>query len=300
MRKEMVGQVITRALTGEDHRDIIVEMIDGLFVSDVMGFFEQIVHAKLRCESISIDWYKDHFLDENRFDKSEVAWNSGLNLKTIGNKRKSERKEIVIEEAIAHHDKFLALIENLQDNEVDVDLSLTLRGVTVHLNLNESLVVINALAVRRAALRGGIWSTAGKQVEGPLMEVLCRIFQVDEKHFTRYLKDDGSLREVDFYLRTPAGEDAKCEVKLMGRGNPESADAVIARASRVFVASTLSDTNKVQLDDLGVLWTELQLQNGFLRFAETLRGLGIPFVELEAGADHSEAIQRSIRRTLDI
>ena len=265
-----------------------------------MQFFEQVVHAKLRHESISADWYRNRFLDPGQIDKDEFAWNGGLNIKTISNKRKSTKREIVIEEAISHHDKFLALVEELQDSEIDVDLSLSLRSVTVHLNLNESLVVINVLAVRRAALRGGIWSTAGKQVEGPLMEVLCRLFGVHERHFTRALENDGSLREVDFYLLPPKGENAKCEVKLMGQGNPESADAVIARGSRVFVASTLSDTNKTQLDGLGVLWTELQVQNGFLRFAETLESLGIEHAKLNSGVDHSDSIDRAINETLNL
>lgn len=38
----------------------------------------------------------------------------------------------------------------------------------------------------------------------------------------------------------------------MGKGNPESADAVIARDSKVFVADKLSDLNKKQLDTLKV------------------------------------------------
>lgn len=265
-----------------------------------MQFFEQVVQAKLRRESISIDWYRNHFLDSGRFGKDDIAWNGGLNLKTISNKRKSAKLAIVIDEAVAHHDKFLALVEELQDSEIDVDLSLTLRDVTVHLNLNESLVVINALAVRRAALRGGVWSTAGKQVEGPLMETLCRVFGVSERHFTRSLDNDGSLREVDFYLHPPTGESAKCEVKLMGQGNPESADAVIARESRVFVASTLSDTNKTQLDGLRVLWTELQVPGGFLRFAQTLETLGIPHTKLDAGSNHSDQIERAINATLNL
>ena len=41
-----------------------------------------------------------------------------------------------------------------------------------------------------------------------------------------------------------AGLRHRCEVKLMGRGNPESADAVHARSSQVFVADKLSDLNK--------------------------------------------------------
>ena len=298
LRPETVAAVIRRVLTGKDHRDIIVDLIDAAFVSDVIQFFEQIVRAKIHGDEISLDWYKRHFLNKEILGKDDLAWNAGLNLKTISNKRKSQSKEIVIEEALAHHDKFLDLVESLADEEIDVDLSLTLKDVTVHLSLSESLVVINALAVRRAALRGGLWSTVGKQVEGPLMEVLCRIFSVDEQYFTRTLDDDGSFREIDFYLRTPLQGDAKCEVKLMGKGNPESADAVIARESRVFVASTLSDTNKTQLSELDVLWTELQVAGGFLRFQDTLRELGIPFTEISRDADYSADIERAISATL--
>ncbi len=148
--------------------------------------------------------------------------------------------------------------------------------ITVNLSLNESLVVINALAVRRAALRGGVWSTTGKQVEVPLMEVLCRIFQVAESCFAKSLHDDESIREIDFYLKPPNYAAVKCEVKLMGQGNPEGTDVIHARESEVFVASTLSDLNKIQLDEAGVLWTELQLRSGFMRFQRTLSTLKIP------------------------
>ncbi|MEJ7700895.1 MAG: hypothetical protein WKF71_14795 [Pyrinomonadaceae bacterium] len=44
----------------------------------------------------------------------------------------------------------------------------------------------------------------------------------------------------------------------MGKGNPESADAVIARDSRVFVADKLSDMNKRQLNSRKVDWIELR------------------------------------------
>ena len=119
----------------------------------------------------------------------------------------------------------------------------------------------------------------------------------DERHFTRSLADDGSLREVDFYLLPPDGSQAKCEVKLMGSGNPESADAVIARDSKVFVASTLSNTNTTQLDSLGVLWTELQTRNGFIRFQETLKHLNIPHSELPAKSNYTQDIERAIEAT---
>ena len=67
-----------------------------------------------------------------------------------------------------------------------------------------------------------------------------------------------------------------CEVKLMGKGNPESADVVIARDSAVFIADKLSDLNKEQLDGLGVEWVELRDKDGYKRFGEVLKSLSIP------------------------
>jgi hypothetical protein len=78
----------------------------------------------------------------------------------------------------------------------------------------------------------------------------------------------------------------KCEVKLMGRGNPESADAVIARDSKIFIADKLSDTNKRQLDSLGVEWVELRSENGFKRFADVLRRLNIPYQDCTNDIEH--------------
>jgi hypothetical protein len=62
----------------------------------------------------------------------------------------------------------------------------------------------------------------------------------------------------------------------MGKGNPESADAVVARNSRVFVADKLSESNKKQLDSLGILWVELRDEQGYKRFEQVLSVLSIP------------------------
>ncbi|MDR2058457.1 MAG: hypothetical protein LBP83_09315 [Dysgonamonadaceae bacterium] len=45
-------------------------------------------------------------------------------------------------------------------------------------------------------------------------------------------------REIDFYLLSN-GKEYLWEVKLMGKGDPESVDAIIVRNSNVFVANTL-------------------------------------------------------------
>ena len=76
----------------------------------------------------------------------------------------------------------------------------------------------------------------------------------------------------------------------MGKGNPESADAVIARDSRVFVADKLSDTNKNQLDSLNVEWVELRDSNGYMRFQRVLDKLNIPYTK--SGTYTSKELER--------
>lgn len=71
----------------------------------------------------------------------------------------------------------------------------------------------------------------------------------------------------------------------MGKGNPESADAVIARDSSIFIADKLSDQNKSQLDELNVKWVELRSEEGFRRFKNILEEFNIPHNELNTDLD---------------
>ena len=90
--------------------------------------------------------------------------------------------------------------------------------------------------------------------------------------------------KIDFYLKSN-GNTYKCEVKLMGQGNPESADAIIARGSQVFVADTLSQQNKNQCDQLGVCWVACRDDNGFRRFRNVLDKFNIPYTDYEGDLD---------------
>lgn len=280
LSEQVSKNIIKKLLKGEDYRIEVVTLINAEFLQYAIDFFKKIVEAKLKNENITVNWYKKEFLDEN-LSKEDIAINSGLNMKTISNMFNSTRKEIVIDASVEHYDVLYQSIKDLAEHEGDLELTLTIKfkGVSVDLNVSESLIVINTLAVKRAALRGGLWSTAGKRVEKPLMETLCKIFEVSSENYNIKSKNTkGDLdfeREIDFYLKRDKSE-FKCEVKLMGKGNPESADAVIARDSSVFVADKLSDTNKKQLNHLGVEWVELRSKDGFLRFKTVLENLKIP------------------------
>jgi len=113
------------------------------------------------------------------------------------------------------------------------------------------------------------------------MLTLCKLYQVADENYAVKLKgtnrevDEMTFeREIDFYFIEGVNQ-YKCEVKLMGKGNPESADTVIARDSRIFVADKLSDMNKRQLNSRKVDWIELRSENGFQKFAAVLDSLNI-------------------------
>ena len=92
------------------------------------------------------------------------------------------------------------------------------------------------------------------------------VIEASNEHFESLYNSIQALveneQEVDLILRNDSNE-YKCEVKLMGQGNPESADAIIARGSSLFVADTLSQQNKNQCDQLGICWVTHQKPSTF-------------------------------------
>lgn len=286
---QIVKNIITRVVKSLDYRIEIVNLINAEFLQFSIDFFKKIVTAKLNSEDITIDWYKNYFISED-LPSDDIAINAGLNKKTISNMYGSATRAIVIEASNEHFESLYNSIQSLVELEKEIELTLTikLKGVSVDLNVSESLIVINTLAVKRAQLRGGLWSTAGKSAEKYLMLTLCELYKVPEKNYdaSHFVKDKGKKvdREIDFYLLN--GENKSlCEIKLMGKGNPESADAIIARDSNVFVADTLSQQNKNQCDALGINWIALRDANGYKRFKLALEKLGIPHTDYNGNLD---------------
>ncbi len=66
----------------------------------------------------------------------------------------------------------------------------------------------------------------------------------------------------------------------MGKGNPESADATIARDSNIFIADTLSEQNCAQLSSRGVEYLVLRNNKSSINdFVKILDKLNIPHIE---------------------
>jgi len=286
---KIIKNIIIRVIKSEDYRIEIVNLINAEFLQFAMEFFKKIVTAKIENKSITIDWYKKAFMNGN-LPSDDIAINSGLNKKTISNMHRKATKTIVIKAANEHFEQLYYSIQSLIEMEKEIDLTLTIKfkGVSVDLNINESLIVINTLAVKRAALRGGAWATAGKSVEKYLMLTLCKLYGISEKNYdaSHFVKDKGKKvdREIDFYLLNN-GKEFLCEVKLMGKGNPESADVVIARDTDIFIADTLSEQNKNQCDKLGISWVALRDIDGYKKFKLVLEKNDIPFKNFNGDLD---------------
>ena len=162
--------------------------------------------------------------------------------------------------------------------------------VTVHHLIFGNYIAATLLHIFcRNQIRGGTWSALGKNIEYPLLKSMCMLFEVSESNYSR--GNRSGLREVDFCFIDGNGELKRCEVKLMGKGNPEGADSLYARDANVFIASKLSDTNIEQLNNEGVEWVELNKPFGFLRFGEILERYSIPHNKLTK----SEFLEMKIR-----
>ncbi|EAK9944583.1 type II restriction/modification system, restriction endonuclease [Campylobacter lari] len=285
--KIVIDNTIDKLLQGKDYREEVVNAINLEFLDFALDFFRKILDAKMNDTTLSLTWYKKHFINNESIKPDEAAIFAGMNKKTISNIYGSATKEIVLNVANTNIDYLETLLNSLDESEdnIGICLKISYKNIAVELNLNESLLVINALATKKIALRGGAWSSIGKRVEKPLMLALCRECGVKKEFInSEVFKKNGELdfdREVDFKLyNTNKSREYRIEVKLMGRGNPESADAVIARDTDIFVADTLSLQNKNQLKSLGIKFLELKNnQNCIKDFKEILLQLNIPFKE---------------------
>lgn len=172
-------------------------------------------------------------------------------------------------------------LENDSHNDLAVTISISRNNVTVRLSLTESLLVINALATKKLQIRDGAWSAIGKRVEKPLVDELCRRSGVPEEFIDREnFRRDRNLpydRETDYRLKSISGKTYRVEVKLMGRGNPESADMTIARDTDIFIADTLSEQSQSQLKERGTEYLTLRGNSRIIPdFVKILDRLNIP------------------------
>lgn len=282
--RQVIDKTVEKLINGEDYREEVINSINGVFFDFTIMFFKKIVDAKLNSQEISLEWYKKNFINNSDLDPAESAIYAGMNKKTITNIYGSATRDIVLDVANSNFEYLSSLIDELKQDatdEIGISIKLTYHDVYVELNLAESLLVINALATKKAAIRGGAWSSIGKKVEKPLVTKLCELAGVPKEYMDDSIfKRNGELdydREVDYKLYDTNHNYIRVEVKLMGRGNPESADVIYARDTKFFIADTLSLQNKKQFEDNNVCYIEMKGNDKVVEcFKNALDVLNIP------------------------
>ena len=274
LEKNHVKNIIKKIFKGESHRPYLLSLKTQEKLKTFVDLIEKIDKKKNKNTS---DLFSSGYLDDATID--EKCWHLGIAKKTIGDTYGSQSKDAIqlgIEE-----------LEPLID-DLFKEVSTSLGSVEISFNNNHENInrykilpkdfykILLAVSTRSAALSGGFNSTFGKSIEKPLMITLCKIFQLGrENYYAHDLKDEGGFsRETDFYIIDDLKNKHKVEMKMMGKGNPEGADSIYARGTKVFVGDTLSETNKKQCDSVGVLWLELR-KNGWTKFSEILDHLNI-------------------------
>ncbi|MBM0611972.1 CfrBI family restriction endonuclease [Helicobacter pylori] len=263
-----LNHTIDLLLKGKDYREVVLNTINTEFLDFAISFFKDIVYAKMHDKSIDFSWYQQYVMDNK--DPKDIAILCGTNIKTIFNTYGTSTKEV------------LQNLENDNMADLGINIKITYKDISVNLDLKESLLVINALATKKIALRGSAYSMIDKRIEKPLMLELCKRCGISESHIdaTNFKKDKKLEydREVDFKLyNKDRSKVYRVEVKLMSKGNPESADAVIARDTDIFIAYTLSEQNKQQLEYLNIVYLALKNNsNIILDFKKLCKRLDIP------------------------
>lgn len=279
----VIQSTISKLLNGQDYREEIIKSINVAFFDFSFSFFKQVLNAKLASKALDLKWYEDTFINDPTLSTENILHHSGLNKKTVSNIYGTANKSLSINLALDNLTYLQSVLTNIDDGDLNIKITLEYENISVNLNLVESLIVINALATKKLAIRGGAWSSIGKKVEKPLIDNLCDLVMVPlENRDNAIFKKNKSLdfdREIDYKLYSTKGEEYKVEVKLMGKGNPESADVLIARGSSILVADTLSEQNKKQLDSLNILYLQLKDNKNIINdFIIILDKLNIPYL----------------------
>ena len=246
-------------------------------------------------DSADLNWYADEMF-RTEADSKDLAAAGGLSLKAIGNIEGSQAKPVVLEASQLNHGRLLGILDELDESGgYRFELNVNVDNTEMAFTFRESMVIINTLAMKRNQIRGGSWSSIGKQVETPLMKTLCELFGVDPFNWRAPGVYEGQ-RQIDFMLLR-SGQQLRTEVKLSGSGNPESFESAISRDCRLLVSDHLSQTGRDSLSNNNVEWVALADHEGYRRFGDVLTRFNIDHGEPRPLTELSDILDGVLQQT---
>lgn len=271
IENQRTENIIKQILNGQHYRPIVDSAKDLEFLEIIDNFFKQLARRKMRGQPLTEEWYQEIFpFDDIAFHGENLSTTSQVQI--IHTPLVS--KNPILDSLKTYYDNLPPIFEISigRGNDVETEITIKLQSISIHLDLSEFSTITRILAAKRKRLNDEITN----QIERYLMLTLCKLFKVGEKNYRLAGKTE-QRREIDFVLIDTYANEYPCEIKLMGRGNPESADVIIARGTKIFIAETLLDLHRQQLTHLGVDWVALRSPNRLERFQDILDRRGIPF-----------------------
>ncbi len=274
--------LLRNLLTNSGTSDVFVSANEAEFGRFCIEYFRDVARCKFSGEALvdNYDCYEESLIEDGD-ERIVFAPTKRRGLTNL------VENPVVAKVPIAYPEELPEKLPHILENDnpnIEFKPILHRNGVSVGLSIHETLIVVNTLAAKHAEIRGGAWSGLGKRLELPLMLALAKMYQVPSSHYAGKGLT-GENREVDFHFLSRSRDQFFCEVKLMGKGNPESADSTIARRSNIFIAQTLSDKNKSQLTNRGHHWVELGATDGYKRIYTVFTYLDIPCAEFTGDLD---------------
>jgi hypothetical protein len=282
-------RIVVLLLSSESHRPYLVALKTKIYIDFFSSLLDEIglnADATTPFKKILID---------NQPDLDNKLWYSGINHKTVGDTYGSQgvpAKELALKEIGSN---IRQIVRESKTSLKSITLEYN-QGKIVTLNSEELLSLFLAISTRHASLKGGFASSFGKKVEKLFLITICKIFRVSDDNYYAYdiQDEEGFNRETDFYF-VNNDKKFKCELKMMGKGNPEGADSLYARDTSIFIGETLSDTNKKQCEKNNVHWIELK-NSGWKRFGEVFKKLGI---KAEFDPDYEKKLDSILNSIID-
>ena len=65
----VIKNIIRKLLAGQNYRSEVLTLINAEFLQYVVDFFKRIAWAKLDNKEVTVDWYKNEFLNSDSFSQ---------------------------------------------------------------------------------------------------------------------------------------------------------------------------------------------------------------------------------------
>lgn len=266
--KKLLAEIILAILCGRDYRTLALAIINERFVTTAQDLIADIFTYKkqYRDENWIEKLVNDFVNKTGKYNKYKGLWFGCLNEKTIKNiSGNTSTKEIRLEYGKKNIEALYLLLNNLENPQFQLKVSITRENETIELDEVESIIFMNMISAMKMTLQGGGWSEIGKVIEKPLLYVILKFLGVPDSDYillANEIRKSGLVgnREIDAIIFSKNGNHLTVELKLLV-GNPEIADEAFSRNVDLFMPEVLSNMMKEEAKNMGVTVVEFRQEN---------------------------------------